>query len=212
MRNLTSSKREKSIGQIHPADHSALQSNQMLGGAVERGHTPMDSTIVRRAAVLRHYWFEFACLGIVILIQSCSQQVQPRKPFRILMSESNLSMAYSHEVVLTDSLIQMSFVGGLVGENPRVIWHRRMDTATSDTLIKFLETEPWSSLNQIYFNPQIMDGRQFVFEIDYRLMRDTVQLSNMWVPPLHRLAQLVNSIVPDSLRFHLELSNKVSAF
>jgi hypothetical protein len=120
-------------------------------------------------------------------------------------------MAYSHEVVLTDSLIQMSFIGGLVGETPRVIWERQMDQATSDTLIKFLETEPWGSLNRIYSNHEIMDGMQFAFAIDYGGMRDTVQLSNVWVPPLHKLARLVNDILPDTLRFHLELPNKVSA-
>lgn len=80
-----------------------------------------------------------------------------------------------------------------------------MDMTISGSLVKFLKNDRWDSLDRIYSNPNIIDGMQFYFEISYGDKRDTTQLNNVWVPSLYKLAQIVNSAVPDSLRFDLRV-------
>ena len=153
----------------------------------------------------------FLYLCTLILVSSCSRESSSGKPFRIVVISNNNSLAYSEEVVLTDSLVQMTFNGGLVRERSRIIWRGPINRAFSDSFTSFLDREPWDSLKRFYSDSTIQDGMQFYFEIKYGNRADTAQLNNVWVPSLLKLTQLVNTTLPDSLKFNLHIPGKFSA-
>jgi hypothetical protein len=139
---------------------------------------------------------------LIILFQGCETN-SPKEHFKITVISSNYSMAYSNETVITDSLAQARFIGGIVGEEPRILWQQALNRSQLDAFYSFLNNENLDTLNRIYNNPAIIDGMQFYFQIDYRNKSKKVQLGNLWLPQLLKLANIVNSILPDSLKYDL---------
>jgi|WetSurMetagenome_2_1015567.scaffolds.fasta_scaffold149036_2 hypothetical protein len=165
-----------------------------------KSHTNMSDS-----SGMRRYQLVMVLLTIVFCCHSCSRAPERIEPFRIVVVKSDFSLAYSKEVILTDSLIQVSFLGGLAGERPHVAWSQLTSAFLADTLISFLQSVRLDTLQRIYSNFAVADGMQYYFQLEFRGDIKKVQLSNIWVPQLLRLTQIVNAALPDSLRLSVEL-------
>jgi hypothetical protein len=149
-------------------------------------------------------------VGLISLtLLSCVKQ-EIRDPFRIIVISSNYSLAYSVETTITDSLAQAQFIGGLVGEKPKVLFKRGLEKSQLDSFYTFLKQESLDTLQRIY-DTGVPDGMQFFYEIDYRDKIKKVQLGNIWIPQLLRLTQIVNTILPDSLKYNLAVAKYSNA-
>ena len=119
-------------------------------------------------------------------------------------------MAYSVETTITDSLAQAQFIGGLIGEKPKVLFVHGLEKSQLDSFYTFLKQESLDTLQRIY-DTGVPDGMQFFFKIDYQGKSKIVQLGNIWVPQLFRLAQIINTVLPDSLKYDLRVAKYSNA-
>jgi hypothetical protein len=150
-----------------------------------------------------HLHCRYGPITILLLataIESCHRSAPEPDPFKIDVISSDYSMAYAIQTTLTDSAVQVRFVGGLVHERPRILWERKLLVAERDTLHAFLNQHSLDTLARVY-DVGIPDGMQYGFRIEYQGKTKQVQLGNMWLPQLRRLVELTNSILPDSLRY-----------
>ncbi len=146
---------------------------------------------------------------ISLTLLSCVKQ-EIRDPFRITVISSNYSLAYSVETTITDSLAQAQFIGGLIGEKPKVLFVHGLEKSQLDSFYTFLKQESLDTLQRIY-DTGVPDGMQFFFKIDYQGKSKIVQLGNIWVPQLFRLAQIINTVLPDSLKYDLRVAKYSNA-
>jgi hypothetical protein len=148
------------------------------------------------------------CIGSLLILLSfisCGKE-EIRDHFKITFISSDNSLAYSTKTIITDSMAQYQIVGGLVGEKPRIVWEKALNKSQIDSFYNFLNKESLDTLRKIYNNPNIMDGMQLSFQIDYKSKNIEVQLGNIWIPSLLKLALMINTTLPDSLRYHFNLS------
>lgn len=143
------------------------------------------------------------CFSLISFLGCNKREI--KKPFKIVMVSSNYSLAYSIKTIITDSLIQTQYSSGLNGEKPLILWQKILKRSQADRFYKLLNNEQFDTLKSIYSDPTIMDGMQYYFQIDYRTKRKKVNLSNMWIPQLLKLTEIVNSILPDSLKYKIQL-------
>jgi hypothetical protein len=141
-------------------------------------------------------YYVILCL---VFLSGCFKK-ETREPFIITVISANYSMAYSIETIVTDSIVQAQFIGGLVGEKPKVLFRRELMKSELDSFYFYLKHESLDTLKRFY-ETYIPDGMQFFFRIDYQGKSKKVQLGNMWVPQLLRLTQIVNAVLPDSLKY-----------
>jgi hypothetical protein len=124
---------------------------------------------------------------------------QSRKPFKIEVTETDNSLAYSHKVILTDSIAQVLFIGGLIGEEQKEIWFGKPKTVVLDSIYFILDSGALDSLKDNYADSLVSDGLQLSYRIDYKGKSKNIHLNNYSLPQLHQLTQFVNSTLPDSL-------------
>jgi len=117
-------------------------------------------------------------------------------------------MAHSHEIIVNDSTISLTFIGGLDGEQPKILWEDFTPKSILDSIYSFLQQKSLDTLKDTYSDNYTQDGMQLLFDIKSQSISKTVHLDNVWVPQLFRLTNIVNSTLPDSLKLNLAMPRK----
>ena len=128
--------------------------------------------------------------------------------FSIKVYEHNSAYAYSREVAVNDSLIEVSFVGGLVGENSKHLWSAPLHSDTVQRLDSLLTGMGLDSLKRVYRNSEIVDGMEFGFLIERHGKITRTQVMNCWVPPLLGLVNFLNGLLPNEYKMDTRLPKK----
>ncbi|MFL5764596.1 MAG: hypothetical protein ACJ77K_11695 [Bacteroidia bacterium] len=115
------------------------------------------------------------------------------KPFVFVVKNSDYSMAYSLQYILSDKELRIIFSGELEGEHDSTLFQKDMEP--SEELSK-LSNVNIDSLKELYQNPCVMDGSQIIVQLIKDGKEKTVQLSNYYQPDIGRAIELINSLTP----------------
>ena len=145
----------------------------------------------------------------IFIIQSCgpknnkgtfksqlvdSQSSQPSiKPFKLTVYNSNYSLGYALQYILTDKQLQITYKGELEGESDSTLF--RVALKPSYVLHK-LSSIDIHSLQEYYSNPCIKDGSQLRVKVDTGNESKTIQLSNYYQADIGLAIVLINSLSP----------------
>jgi hypothetical protein len=123
---------------------------------------------------------------------SC-QQSKSIKPFRLMVLKSNYSLAYTLKYVLTNHDLQVTIIGGLVGEKDSTVFRVALKPSYA---LRNLSDSNISSLQEYYENRCIKDGSQIIveYEKDYKSKR--IQLSNFYQKDIGLAIEFINSSIP----------------
>lgn len=124
------------------------------------------------------------------------EQVQT-KPFEIRVTDSDYSMAYGLEYVLTEKDLKIIFKGGLEGEKDSLIYSSKLGANESLNTLSELSID---SLKEYYSNPCINDGSQITVELKKENMSKTVHLSNYYHHEIGLAIEQINKLAPEKYR------------
>ena len=119
------------------------------------------------------------------------------KQFEITIYNSDYSMGYTLQYVLTEKDLKIIFIGGLEGEDDSTLF--RVDIQPNVTLNKISNIN-LDSLQENYTNRCIEDGSQ----ITVRLKKDSkikmIHLSNYYQADIGLAIELINSLTPEKYK------------
>lgn len=148
---------------------------------------------------------KFLIILIAIGLGACStkdksnitnDQVQT-KPFEIRVTDSDYSMAYGLEYVLTDKDLKIIFKGELESEKDSLIFSSGLEPNES---LKALSELSIDSLQKYYSNPCIDDGSQITVELKKENKSKTVHLSNYYHNKIGLVIEQINKLVPEKYK------------
>lgn len=117
--------------------------------------------------------------------------------FEAIIVNSDYSMAYSIQTILTHKQLKIIFKSGLVGEKDSVLFSNSLQP--SDTLQQISEIN-LSTLKGYYSNNCIEDGSQVTVTLKKGNDIKSVHLSNYYQEDIGKIIYLVNSLVPDKYK------------
>ena len=118
-------------------------------------------------------------------------------PFEIKVTDSNYSMAYGLEYVLTEKDLKIIFKSGLEGEKYSLVYSSGLEANES---LKALSELSIDSLQEYYSNPCIDDGSQITVELKKENKSKAIHLSNYYHKDIGLAIGLINELAPEKYR------------
>jgi len=118
-------------------------------------------------------------------------------PFEAIIVNSDYSMAYSIQTILTHKHLSIVFKSGLEGEKDTLLFSKPIQP--SDTIQQIGEIN-LSNLKEYYSNNCIEDGSQITVTLKKGSSAKSVHLSNYYQEDIGKIIYLVNSLVPDKYK------------
>lgn len=123
--------------------------------------------------------------------QSSVEEAPNIKPFKLIVHNSDYSMAYALKYVLTNKSLEIIFKGQLEGEKDSVIFK---NTLQANKELKKISNMNIDSLQEYYSNPCIRDGSQITVEFKKGFKNKMIHLSNYYQPDIGLAIELINSL------------------
>jgi hypothetical protein len=132
-------------------------------------------------------------IGLCLSNVCSGQTVGKIKPFEVTVINSDYSMAYATRTIITRKELKIIFSGQLQGEQPRVLFEKKLDPSEALRLISLVEID---SLKSNYTNPCVFDGLQLTIVFKKRQKKKAVHISNYYQADVAKVLTLMNSLVP----------------
>lgn len=116
-----------------------------------------------------------------------------KMPNKIVVYNSDYSLATTLQYVLTKEDIQITHKAELEGEKDSVFFKT---TVNQSIISKQLSQINIGSLKERYDNPCVQDGLQITVVINISGSSKTTHVSNYYQPDIDMIIKLINSIVP----------------
>ena len=115
------------------------------------------------------------------------------KPFEFTIYDSDYSMAYTLQYVLTEKEIKVIFIGQLEDEKSLTRFKKKLRV---DETLKAISNINIASLKEYYTNPCIQDGSQLSINFEQNGKNKNVHLSNYYQPDVGQVIEFINNLVP----------------
>lgn len=147
----------------------------------------------------------FITIPIVIGLGACTAKqdrdvhsdLRDIEPFEIRVTDSDYSMAYGLEYVLTEKSLKVIFKGELEREKDSLVYSSELEV--NETL-KELSNLNLDDVQEYYSNPCIADGSQITVEVKKNKESKTVHLSNYYHNEIGLAIGFINELAPDKYR------------
>jgi len=138
------------------------------------------------------------CLSFTSCAQSTGKTTNTKiPPFELTVYDSDYSMAYSLQYVLTDKRLTIMFKSDLEGEKDTILFETQL---SPNKALEHLSKIDIASLKESYENPCISDGSQ----ISIKLLKDNkskiVHLSNYYHYDVGIAIEIINTLVPEKYK------------
>lgn len=142
--------------------------------------------------------FRFVALALMLLQLSCGGDQIQAKRFRLIVVDSNYSMAYARRFeVNNDSLIVM-FIRELENETDSCLIRRPLSYQERDSLSSFVSVLILDELKESYTDSLTDDGVQIQFKLEIGERSKSIAVSNSTESHLSRLVEIINRMLPSS--------------
>lgn len=128
---------------------------------------------------------------VLMLTISCNNR--PIEPFKLSVSDSNYSMAYSLLYQLSNEKLIITYRGGLENENDSILY---TNSDLPKAKLRKISAINIDSLNSLYKNRCIDDGDIKTISLTKNGKTKIIHLSNYYHPELSPTIELINRIVP----------------
>ena len=140
------------------------------------------------------------CFAFSFIALSCADKTASLEdPFSVTVYVSN-SMPFVIIYHLDKNNIQVMFSGGIAGETDSVLYEKLLSEEEQRAVINFFSDFPLSALEDRYFNPNIIDGDQKIFEFRIGKLEKRVQASNYYQEDLGALVEFINTLVSEKYK------------
>jgi hypothetical protein len=142
-------------------------------------------------------------LLIIIALISCGQNNKDSAnqlkeihliPFQLIITDSDYSLAYGLQYVLTEKDLSIIFKGGIEGEKDTVL--SLTDLQPTETLMNLSDLN-LDRLNDYYTNPCIDDGSQISVNFKRGNKFKQIHLSNYYQKDIGLAIEFINGLVPE---------------
>ena len=139
---------------------------------------------------------------LITIISSCTNKIQEQdiksgsnesSPFELIITDSDYSMAYGLQYILTEKNLNVVFKGGLEGEKDSVVFTKDF---RPDKKIQMLSSLNLDSLQEYYENPCILDGSQITVNFQKDHKTKTIHLSNYYQSDVGLAIEQINKLAP----------------
>ena len=138
----------------------------------------------------------FSILSIVIL--SCNKnESRIEVPFKVLVFDSDYSLAYTFKYELNNDEIKVTFSGQVEGEVDSIIYQRKLSTEEKQNAREFFSEFPLTELKDEYITPNIDDGDQKLFEFEIGDFKKKIRASNYYEENLGKMVSFLNTLIID---------------
>jgi hypothetical protein len=118
-------------------------------------------------------------------------------PFEIIVYDSDYSMAYSLQYVLTEYGLRIIFKGGLKDEKDSILFKTNLEQTLT---LEKLSNINLDSLHDNYRNPCVEDGLQLTVELRKDGKNKAIHLSNYYQEDIGLAIELINSLTPSKYK------------
>jgi hypothetical protein len=118
-------------------------------------------------------------------------------PFELIVYDSDYSMAYSLQYVLTENDLQIIFKGGLKDETDSTLFKTNLERTLT---LEKLSNISLDSLHDNYRNPCVKDGLQLTVELRKDGKTKAIHISNYYQEDIGLAIELINSLTPSKYK------------
>jgi hypothetical protein len=147
----------------------------------------------------------FAFITMFMSVSSC-QQVKERskvyiKPFEMTLWDSDFSLGYSFQYLLSEKTLIVQYQGEIEGERDSTVYEKAVD---QDPLLRSISEIDFQSLQDHYVNECVKDGSQIrvIFKMDTTITQ--VILSNYYQADIGSVVRYINNNTPKEYHIYYD--------